>query len=407
MYVRQPVLPGHSAAFSWFEAHGVGGLCQSHDNRPAGGVNRSGWRLVLGALAAWALQSSAWAQAQHRPAQPLAPVQTVGAAPAGCDTLSALARSSTLNLRIDNDMFGGRGQDQGYSNGFLLSWVSPNLLSYADNLCLPPTAQKINRRLKFLQPQLLDEQNMTLGLAQMMYTPTNRERQDLIANDRPYAGALLLSVGYNARQGDELRTTQLRVGVVGPLAKAGEVQGWWHDIIGVGRFHGWKNQLHNEPVLQLLHERNRRLLRQESRSGWGWDFIGHWGASVGNFATYANAGGELRLGRHLPDDFGTAPLRPAGENTAPLKKPRVAGWSGHLFAAVDGRWVLHDITLDGNSFRSSHSVHKRAWVADVGYGLAVYHGQWRLAIARYHRTREFRGQQEVPVYGTVTLSRRF
>ena len=41
--------------------------------------------------------------------------------------------------------------------------------------------------------------------------------------------------------------------------------------------------------------------------------------SLGNFATYANAGGELRFGLRLPDDFGTAPLRPAGENTAPVK----------------------------------------------------------------------------------------
>lgn len=248
---------------------------------------------------------------------------------------------------------------------------------------------------------------MTMGIGQMMYTPTDRERRDLIADDRPYAGAVMLSVGYNARKGDHLRTTQLRLGMVGPAAKAGVVQSWWHGVIGADRFRGWHNQLGNEPVMQLLHERRRRVLRLEQSGGWGWDLAHHWGASLGNFATYANAGGEWRFGYHLPDDLGTAPLRPAGENTSPVRVSRTDGWSGHLFAAVDVRWVLRDITLDGNTLRSSHSVEKRPFVADIGYGFAIYRGHWRLAAARYHRAREFRGQHEVPVYGTVTIGRRF
>ena len=103
-----------------------------------------------------------------------------------------------------------------------------------------------------------------------------------------------------------------------------------------------------------------------------------------------------------------APLRPAGENTTPLRAAgRSQGWAGHLFVAADARWVLRDISLDGNTFKSSHHVDKRALVADVGYGLAVTWAEWKFAFARYHRSREFRGQQEVPVYGSFTISRRF
>ena len=49
------------------------------------------------------------------------------------------------------------------------------------------------------------------------------------------------------------------------------------------------------------------------------------------------------------------------------------------FGPID---VLHDITLDGNTFKSSHSVDKRPFVADVGYGIAMTQGNWRIAIAR-------------------------
>ncbi|MGE4336327.1 MAG: lipid A deacylase LpxR family protein [Pigmentiphaga sp.] len=324
-----------------------------------------------------------------------------------CEETNPLRGSGTFNLRIDNDMFGGLGQDQGYSNGFLVSWVSPNLANYVDDPCLPRAVRGLNRYLALLQPEGFDEQNMTIGLGQMMYTPVDRLRGDLIENDRPFAGVLMLSLGYNARRNDTLRTSQIRLGVVGPAAHAKQVQNWWHDLIGVDRFQGWDQQLRNEPVFQLLHERRTRVARRINNDGWGWDLIRHWGASLGNFATYANVGGELRFGLRLPDDLGTAPLRPAGENTSPVRARPAGSWNAHLFAAVDARWVLRDITLDGNTFKSSHSVDKRPFVADVGYGLAFYYGPWRIALARYHRTREFHGQGDVPVYGTITIGRRF
>lgn len=324
-----------------------------------------------------------------------------------CQGRYPLLSAGTLNLRIDNDMFGADGQDQGYTNGFLLSWVSPNLIDYVDDPCLPQIARHLNRHLAWLSPDGLDDQNMTIGLGQVMYTPTDRTRTDLIADDRPYAGALMVSLGYNARKGDHLRTSQIRLGVVGPAALARQTQSEWHDIIGVGRFNGWQHQLHNEPVVQLIHERHTRVLRNENASGWGWDFTRHWGASLGNFATYANAGGEWRFGLRLPDNFGTAPRRPAGENTSPVHVRVDSAWNGHLFVALDARWVLHDITLDGNTFRASHRVDKRPFVADLGYGLALSAGAWQVSFARYHRTREFNGQRDTPVYGSITIGRRF
>ncbi len=49
--------------------------------------------------------------------------------------------------------------------------------------------------------------------------------------------------------------------------------------------------------------------------------------------------------------------------------------------------MIRDITLDGNTFRNSHSVDKRHVVAYGGYGVAVMYGRWKFAAARYHSTR--------------------
>ncbi len=328
---------------------------------------------------------------------------------AECPAPSLFAPGATLNVRIDNDLFGGVGQDQGYSNGFLVTAVSPNLVSYHHDPCLPAIVRLLNRYLDWLQPEGFDAQNMTLGLGQTLYTPTDRTQTGLIVDDRPYTAAVLLSTGYNVRRGDDLRTSQIRLGIVGPSARGEQVQNGWHNIIGVDHFDGWRNQLRDEPVIQLVHERRRRVASHGKADGWGGGVVGHWGGSLGNFATYANAGAEWRWGYRVPNDFGSAPLGPAGENTSPMPAAEEgrAAWSGHFFIALDARWVLHDITLDGNTFKTSHSVDKRPLVADVGTGLTMTRGAWRFAFTHYFRTQEFKGQRHNPVYGNFTISHRF
>ena len=185
-----------------------------------------------------------------------------------------------------------------------------------------------------------------------------------------------------------------------------QAQNGVHGMIGDDKFRGWDNQLENEPVFRIVHERMRRFAPEARESGWGWDAISHYGGSFGNLATYANAGGELRFGRNLPDDFGSTPLRPAGENTAPIRESRNHYTQGaHLFLHFDARAVVQDIALDGNTFRDSHSVDKREAVANIGYGVAWMLDRWKFAFARYHSTREFDGQQEAPVFGSFTISR--
>ena len=308
----------------------------------------------------------------------------------------------TVNFRIDNDLFGK--QDQGYSNGVQLTLVSPNLTDYTNDPCLPRLARWFNRYLDRLTPEGFEQQNMVATFGHAIFTPTDFTRSDVIVDDRPYAAALLFGLGYNARNGDRLRTTQVQFGIVGPSALGEQVQNEVHHILGDEPFQGWDNQLRDEPVIRLVHERMRRF--SPDNGTWGWDAITHYGGSLGNLATYANAGAEFRFGRNLPDDFGSTPLRPAGENTAPTRsRPIGAPFGIHLFLTFDARWVLRDITLDGNTFKDSHSADKKALVGDAGIGLALTKGRWKFALARYYRSREFEGQVEAPVFGSFTISR--
>lgn len=348
----------------------------------------------------------------------LAALSESASAPAGAACADVSGRlASTLELRLDNDLFGVGKQDQGYSDGVLVTATSGALSDIeapSAHSCHWVATRWLARRLRAIGPDQSDRQHLSVSFTHAIFTPSARSQTALIAKDRPYAAALLLGLGYNARSGARLQASRMQVGIVGPSARGKNAQNATHKVIGDGPFLGWNNQLGDEGVFQLGHERLRRHVLNDPRQregGWRRDGISRWGVSLGNLDSHLEIGGEMRMGRRLPDDFGTSPVRPLGlhlpSGTGVSAMTPADAWNAHGFISTQVRWVLRDISLDGNTFKSSHRVHKRSIVAQVGYGMAMTYGQWQVVIARYHRTREFRGQKELPIFGSISVSHPF
>ncbi len=319
----------------------------------------------------------------------------------------------TYKFTIDNDLFANRDQD--YTNGVKLAWSSPNLRSFQEDPCLPLWLQRVGQVFDSVYPIRIGKEevegNVTVTLGQAMFTPRDKKRADLVSDDRPYAGWTYLGFGYNTRSSYRLDSYELNFGVVGPWSRAKQIQDFVHRARGIEQFNGWANQLGNEFGAQLVYERKYRydaFAQDNIRSGFGIDVIPHAGLSLGNVATYANAGFEARLGWGLPDDFGTSPIRPAGDNSAPRPKQGALQFTrdigAHVFVSVDGRAIARNIFLDGNTIRDSHSVDKKNFVADVAAGVAFNFKKYKLAFVRVYRTREFNGQLTTPKYGSITIS---
>lgn len=322
----------------------------------------------------------------------------------------------TANFFLDNDLF--TETDRNYTNGIRFSLISPNVDSFISDPCLPQWVREVNQRLTFLDAvddeNANKQRNLVISFGQQIYTPEDLNRTTVDPDDRPYAGWLYAGFAYQSRKGNQLRTTELNVGIIGPAALGKEAQDFIHDLRGFEKFQGWDNQLRNEPGFQLVHELKQRVPQQPLVGPLSYDLIVHAGGSLGNVATYLNTGAEFRLGWHLPDDFGTSALRAGGDNSAPgaaddryQSSKRSNNLGAHLYVSGDARYVLHDIFLDGNTFRDSHSIDKEPLVGEVTVGMAVlYHGV-KLSYSRVHRSREFKGQREGHNYGALSLSYSF
>lgn len=296
------------------------------------------------------------------------------------------------------------GTDSGYTSGVNFSWVSANLQNYFDDPCIPHWARQFNQIFNSVQPSAGTSRNMVITAGQLMFTPQDRTRTDVIRNDRPYAAWLYLGLGYNARNDRYMDSVEVNLGVVGPAALGQQSQNLIHDMRGIARFNGWNNQLKNELGIQLVAERKKRWGHEPGSDGF--DAIVHYGTSLGNVRTYLNTGFTLRAGR-IPDDFGTSPIRPGGDSNAPTEDNFSHHFSQgglHAFVSLDARLVARDIFLDGNTFADSPRIEKRRYVGDVASGIVWQWPGGKLAYARYVRSKEFSAQAHSHGYGSITLS---
>jgi hypothetical protein len=309
--------------------------------------------------------------------------------------------TSGLFVRIDNDLF--TGTDQEYTSGVQVGSTSATVEGF-DDAGLAPSLRWASDKLRWLQPKGFDENNVTWTIGQRMFTPEDWSLTEPDAHDRPYAGLLFAGLTYNGRDSHSLRSTTLDVGIVGPSALAEQTQNVVHEAVGAEQFLGWEHQLNDEPVFRILHERFHRWDIQPARRFA--DVTAHYGGSIGNLSTFANAGAELRIGRSLPDNFGTATTLAYGQDTAPTR------WGGspsrlsiHGFVAVDARVVLHDITLDGNTWRDSASVDREPYVAEIALGVALNWREWEATLGTVYRTKEYETQEREASFGTLTFRR--
>jgi len=106
-------------------------------------------------------------------------------------------------------------------------------------------------------------------------------------------------------------------------------------------------------------------------------------------------GALLRFGYQIPNEFD------APQQATPLH------YGTYLFTGTEGRYVVRNIFLDGNTFTSSHQIGKKPFVADMRVGLTVVLKNVELTVAHTFKTREFNGQDHADSYSTAMVTLKF
>jgi len=313
---------------------------------------------------------------------------------------------NTFSLYVENDYFAHK--DSGYSSGIKLTWSSAVTDQYPQNVWPHQWLYPLIKHFPF-ENNPDREKNITFALGQNIYTPENIESEEIVKDDRPYAGITYLSLGFHSRLDRHMDTVEISLGLVGPSSYAEECQKAVHHIFDDLDPKGWDNQLSNEPVLELMYEHKKKLSRSGGGSGFGHDLILNTGGGLGNALIYCNLGLGFRFGWNLPNDFGRFPIRTissfngaftSGNSESSENSPLGI----QMIFSGEGRGVLHNIFLDGNTFTDSPSVNKKPVVGDFMAGINLSKGRAQLCVAFVFRSKEYETQTQAQKFGSINFS---
>jgi len=354
--------------------------------------------LLIGAIAAFAVSIGA-----------------VQAQPPPVDTNPAPDELRNIfTFQVENDVFNRIGKsDRDYTNGVRFGWLSPALPDLPDSL-----ARLVTFPTFFGEgPVSSVTRRVGISIGQNLYTPADTETSAPIRNDRPYAAWLYSSFAlqqtykrHDPRTDREepvrLDTLQLDLGLIGPAAGGEFVQNNFHKLIGVPVANGWGNQLHNEPTIGLTFERRWRtghgVVFEDPKLEY--DVVPRLGIALGNAATYAAAGGTIRIGKDLRNDFGPPRARPA----LPGSEGFIGeGFGWYFFFGAGGEAVARNIFLDGNTDGNSLSVTHRPFVGEAQAGLAILFRGVRISYTQVLRTPEFFERNRWDQFGSFNIAFRY
>ena len=317
-------------------------------------------------------------------------------APAGAFAAPLQDPYGTWTLQGENDAVSTQKgtSAQYYTSGLRIGWTSGT-----DDQ--PPAISELNRAIWGEGVQ-----RVSLGLQQSIFTPRRTQINPPDPHDRPYAGVLLATANLISDTDLSRSVFGVQAGVLGSYAGGYQVQNGFHSLIGDTPNRGWSHQLPNQPVLQLQAARTWRLPVMDAY-GISVDLLPSLSAAGGDFRTYAQGGGTVRIGQGLDSDFGTARIAPGLDGTDAFKATRRFAWYG--FAGADGKAVLYDATLQGSTFRSGEPHVSKVWdVGEFEAGLALIYRGVRLSYTQTWQTAEFNGQKAgLFNFGSLALSAKF
>ena len=292
---------------------------------------------------------------------------------------------SWITVTLDNDVISG--QDRHYTSGF--------------QIAVPMAREHLPAAIGAWSA----DRDIGIAIGQRIYTPSNITRISPDPADRPYAGWLYLLGDmriHNGREGDHTDRLLASIGVVGPWSLAHGTQNVIHRVLNQVPPKGWNAQLKNEAALLLGFERSWPALWHGDAGGAQWDFSPRANVTVGNVMTYAAAGAVARIGKNMPDDLaGThVSLSPAVDSFHSTL--RIPGWQAWL--GVEARAVARNIFLDGNTVRDSASVARENAGYDLQAGYAMTWRTWRASLAFVRRSKEFKGQPNMDMFGQLNVS---
>ncbi len=230
-----------------------------------------------------------------------------------------MSSDAYVRLSYDNDYF--TGTDKYYTQGINLEMVIPGLRKNPLNFLLFRSKDKITK--------------YGVAIDHFGFTPTSIRSNEILQGDRPFAGNLSLKsfkTVYDEER-NNIYTSSISLGVIGPWAGGEGMQTTIHRAIGDQLPIGWQFQIANDVIINYEAAVEKRLYTYYD------SFLlnASAGANAGTLSDKVHAGFNFRLGKLKPE----------------LNTDKTKGLQFYIFSESLVSAIGYDATMQGGVFNRS------------------------------------------------------
>ncbi|MCK7590599.1 lipid A deacylase LpxR family protein [Subsaxibacter sp. CAU 1640] len=267
---------------------------------------------------------------------------------------------------------------------------------------------KDSSRLKKWWPFVLDKstENITgFSIGQNLYTSSDITVPSIMLDDRPYSAWLYISksVISNDSASAKRLSSEVYLGVIGPMALGEEVQSTWHEWIGSPDPKGWDNQIKNDIGINL-HLKYEKGLYSYASPNLTVDFVPNAEVLAGTVINTVGVGTTTRISifnasSYFQNIYSERSIIKAFKE--PIKPSFIKSFKDSnisLFTTNSANVVVWNSLLQGGLFSQDspylidHKDIERVYI-NLEYGISYSNPYFNISYTRAFRTREFKQQE--------------
>lgn len=259
------------------------------------------------------------------------------------------------------------------------------------------------------------------SIGQNLYTSSDIEVPTIIEKDRPYGAWLYFAYSLisNNESKKQRITSDMYLGVLGPIALGEEVQSNWHQLINSPDPKGWSNQVKNDIGINLNLKYEKGLVSY-FRKNLAFDFVPNLEVKTGTVFNILAVGSTTRLNlfnssTYFHDALGQGDIpslyKSLGNNdqiARPCFFKSFKSSSFSMFVSNSGNLVIWNAMLQGGIFSQDSPYliqpnELNRFYFDLDYGITYSNPYFNLTYSRSFRTKEFKQQFRNHQWGKVQL----
>lgn len=290
--------------------------------------------------------------------------------------------SKSISLVSDNDLYTSTYRDRYYSNGLFVRY---QFLGTSAN-------------------EKLEKKIYSVELGHLMYTPFKSTIISPSLHDRPFAGVLFTQIGiHRFYKNENVFSTQIQLGVIGPSSKAEELQNFIHSIYRFPEAVGWKYQIKEALVLNLNINYLHFLSRSSSAN---FDISALSSLRLGTLFTDISAGIYLRYGfKSLQKNYESIAFQSS------ISRSKLMSKESFVFIKPMIGYYAYDATVQGSFLNSSSPIvfdtSPLQFSLDIGYKYAAKRFNYGYTFHWY--TKKVENDKIAPTnnYGSISIGYNF